>query len=186
MKKIALGLVLSSLCGVASAQSCTSAVAHAFTGAQSLAAQNSCQASSTLAQFCGNTDAMNGAGVAVYSMQLAAGNTGVTVTVTPSGTTDAGAPPACIAAKTCNFSPYLAIQKPNATDGCNSTTGACLTDNQAAAVGDANSFSVPNGSPAGLYFIVVGDIGGDNPGCGPFTLAVAGNLPVSLQNFSIE
>lgn len=160
-----LPLILVALyAGNAAAQSCTAA-AVALTAAG--ASGNSCQASSTLANFCSNTDALNGAGVAVYSLNVGASNSGLSVSVTTSA-----------------FHPYLAVQNPNAS-GCSSSFTCIGPSTQLATTGTATQ-TFANPAAAGTYYVVVGDTDTDSPGCGAFTIAVAGTLPVKLQKFSVN
>lgn len=169
MKNAALSLALlaaATFGGNAMAQSCTSAVAQTITAPTATAINgNSCQASSTLANFCQNTDPMNGAGVAVYALAVGAANTGVSVAVTSAA-----------------FNPYLAVQKPDTTNGCTSSD-QCVSSTQNVGT---STITLPNASPAGTYYIVVGDTDTDSPGCGAFGLTVAGTLPVKLQDFSVN
>lgn len=169
MKNTALSfavLAAATFAGNAVAQSCTSAVSQTITAPTASAINgNSCQGSSTLANFCQNADPMNGAGVAVYALAVGAANTGVSVSVTSA-----------------TFHPYLAVQKPDSTNGCTSSD-QCVSSTQNVGTSTIN---LPNGSAAGTYYIVVGDTDTDTPGCGAFGLTVSGTLPVKLQNFSVN
>lgn len=171
MRKVLFCAALVSLAlyaGIVSAQVCNSSIASTISSATTVSG-NSCQASSSLANFCQNADPMNGAGVAIYALTVGAANTGVTISVTSTGTP--------------SFLPYLALQKPDAVNGCDSVD-QCVFDNQSATTSESGT--LPNGSPAGTYYIVVGDTAGDSPGCGAFNLTVAGTLPVKLQKFSVK
>jgi hypothetical protein len=151
-------------CGSALAQSCNSAITSTFSAGGTVSG-NSCQASSTLSNFCQNADPLNGAGVAVYGMVLGTNNTGVQVSVTSAA-----------------FNPYLAVQKPDVVNGCTSSD-QCVSSTQNVGT---STITVPNGSAAGTYYIVVGDTDTDSPGCGAFNLTVSGTLPVKLQKFSVK
>lgn len=149
---------------IASAQSCTG-FSGAITGASGTVNGDSCQAGgSTLAQACGNSDALNGAGVAIYQVTVGATNS-YTLSVNSAA-----------------FVPWLGFIKTT----CSSNT-ACIDDVTTAAPGVISTPAHTEADTAGgTYFLIVGDTGVDSPGCGAFTVTWGANLPVALQSFNVE
>jgi hypothetical protein len=178
MNKMPLGLTALALAFVAS---------HAFaqcTATSTINAANettpvtgtTCQAVASLVQACQNQTIYDGSGVAIFALTVGTNNANISITATPTGT------------NTASFFPDLAVMVPAGT-GCNAST-ACTNGNldvQSPSAAAVNS-TIPTGSAAGTYFIVIGDTDGVAPdnGCGPFSLAVTGTLPVQLQKFSVE
>jgi hypothetical protein len=68
-------------------------------------------------------------------------------------------------------------------NACNDTVNC--TVNQTNGTGTVASGTVTT-APAGANFIVIADTGVDSPGCGAYTLTLAGSLPVKLQDFSVH
>lgn len=109
-------------------------------------------------------------GIAILGLTLGASNSGVTISV-PAGTA---------------FIPEVLVGGPTAscTDGA-----SYVADSTASTVGGASgNVVIPNGSPAGTYYIFVGDVSGGtgDAGCGTYTLNISGTLPVKLQKFSVN
>ena len=152
------------LAQVASAQTCTG-FSGTISGATGTVSGNSCQAAgSTLAQACGNADALNGAGVAIYAV-----NVGTTNSYT-------------LSVNTAAFVPWLGY----IAGTCSSGT-ACKDDVTTAAPGTITTAAHTQAdTPGGTYYLIVGDTGVDTPGCGAFTVTWGPNLPVALQSFSVE
>ncbi len=168
MKKL-LGVAIAAtgcliLAQVASAQTCTP-FSGTIQGATGTVSGNSCQAGgSTLALACGNVESFNGAGVAIYQVDVGATN-GYTITVTSAA-----------------FVPWLGY----IFNTCSSGT-PCIDDvtrNGQGAISTAAHTQVD--TPGGTYYLIVGDLDVDVPGCGAFSVAWGQNLPVQLQGFSVE
>lgn len=163
MKKIALAagaLLCFGLSGTAFAQTCTG-FSGTISSAVSNQAGNSCQASSTLAQACTNGEFLNGAGVAIYQVTVGAG---ANFTISVNSTT---------------FIPWIGF----IANTCSSNT-ACSVDLTRANPGTITS---PALTPAaGTYYLIVGDVSADAPGCGDFSLTMGPTLPVELQSFSVN
>lgn len=64
----------------------------------------------------------------------------------------------------------------------------CSSSTDITAAGNAGNPMVVSGLTNGAtyYVIMTADPGGPPAACGPYTLTVAGTLPVSLQGFSVE
>lgn len=135
---------------------------------------------------CSGATPLNGNGAVVYSMTLGATNS-VSVSLQSTGT---GATSACDpTGNNCPFQPGLFVlsKAPTPTTTCGNET--CLVSQQATTQGATVSGTVAANRSAGTYYIVVGDSGSDglsNTGCGPYSLAVSGTLPVKLQKFSVN
>lgn len=189
MKKLAfltLSLAACSWTGSVVAQSCAADSVQTISAATTVTG-NTCPggtaASSAVSAVCGNSISLNGNGEVVYSMVLAATNS-VSVSLTSTGT---GATSSCDpTGNNCPFEAGLYVLLPSAGT-CGSQN--CLVSQQAGTQGTVVSGTLAANRPAGTYYIVVGDSGADNlsnPGCGPYTLAVTGALPVKLQKFSVN
>lgn len=148
----------------AMAQTCTG-FSGTISGAQGSVTGNSCQAGgSTLAQACTNAETLNGAGVAIYQVNVGATNS-YTLTVNSTA-----------------FVPWLGF----IAGTCSSNT-ACKDDVTRAGNGSITTAAHTEADTAGgTYYLIVGDVDVDTPGCGAFTVTWGQNLPVSLQNFSVE
>ena len=168
MKKL-LGVAIAAtgclmLAQVASAQLCTGS-SGTISGATGTVSGNSCQAGgTTLAQACTNGDTLNGAGVAIYQVDVGATNS-YTISVTSAA-----------------FVPWLGyIGSP-----CSSAT-TCRDDVTIAAPGTiSTALHTQADTPGGTYYLIVGDVSVDSPGCGAFSVVWGANLPVQLQDFSVE
>jgi hypothetical protein len=165
MKKL-LGVAIAAtgclmLAQVASATVCTG-FSGTIQGATGTVTGNTCQAGgAALVTACTNGDILNGAGVAIYAVNVGATNS-YTITVTSAA-----------------FVPWLGyIGSP-----CNSAT-TCLDDVTIATPGTISTV-LHTGDPAGTYYLIVGDVSGDAPGCGAFSVTWGQNLPVQLQDFSV-
>lgn len=166
MKRILTVAIASMAClavaGGVSAQSCTGS-SGTIEGAQGSVDGNSCEASSSLVKACGNTETFNGAGVAIYQVNAAATNS-YTISVTST-----------------EFNPWIGYIKGT----CSSAT-QCIDDVTNDATGTISTGAhTNNDTPGGTYYLIVGDLGIDNPGCGKFTVNWGGNLPVTLQSFDV-
>lgn len=131
---------------------------------------NTCGKNLSLASICGGGNVTNGAGTAIYQVDVGAtpNITGVKVVST-----------------TAKFNPELAL-----LDGtCSSLTGCTIDETKT--VSEPGSLTVgpfdPTSQPAAnsTVFIAVTDLNTESPGCGAFTLSVA-TLPVKLQEFSVQ
>lgn len=167
MKKVlGLGLAVATsmlFAQAAMAQSCTG-FSGTIQGASGSTSGNSCQASSTLAAACGNTETFNGAGVAIFQVAVGATNS-YTINV-----------------DTAAFIPWLGYIKGT----CSSNT-ACIDDVTRANPGSISTAAHTEATTAGgTYYLIVGDLDIDTPGCGAFNVSWATNLPVSLQSFDVE
>lgn len=169
MKKL-LGVAIAAtgclmLAQVASAQVCTG-FSGTIQGATGTVTGNSCQPAGTaaLAQACTNGDVLNGAGVAIYQVDVGATNS-YTLTVAAAA-----------------FTPWLGyIGSP-----CNSLT-TCFDDVTIAGPGTiSTALHTQADTPGGTYYLIVGDVSIDSPGCGSFVVTWGQNLPVQLQDFSVE
>lgn len=165
-KIISVAVSVALACGlsqVASAQSCTG-FSGTISGAQGSVSGNSCQADgSTLVAACGNTETFNGAGVAIYQV-----NVGATNSYTISVSSDA-------------FVPWIGFIKGT----CSSNT-QCLDDVTRSGNGSISTNAHTDADTAGgTYYLIVGDLDVDSPGCGAFTANWGANLPVSLQSFDV-
>jgi hypothetical protein len=169
MKKL-LGVAIAAtgclmLAQVASAQVCTG-FSGTISGATGTLNGNSCQAGgATLAQACTNGDILNGAGVAIYQVDVGATNS-YTLTVTSAA-----------------FIPWLGyIGLP----GCSSAT-TCIDDVTIGAPGTISTAPHTQAdTPGGTYYLIVGDVSADAGACGAFSVSWGQNLPVQLQDFSVE
>ena len=149
---------------VAAAQSCTG-FSGTIAGASGSTSGNSCQAAGqTLAKACGNTETFNGAGQAIFEVTVGATNS-YTISVTST-----------------DFHPWLGY----ISGTCSSNT-ACIDDVTTGAVGTISTAAHTQAdTPGGTYFLIVGDLDIDTPGCGDFTVDWGANLPVKLQKFSVN
>jgi len=167
MKKLLLaaavtgGLVLAQ---AASAQTCTG-FSGPISGASGSTTGDTCQpGGSALAGACSNAETLNGAGVAIFEV-----TTGQTNSY--SFTVNSAA-----------FVPWIGYVKGT----CSSNT-ACIDDVTRSGPGEISTAAHTDAdTPAGTYFLIVGGVDVDTPGCGSFTVNWGANLPVQLQNFSIE
>lgn len=129
-------------------------------------AGNTCNNNLSQVSICGNGDTLNGSGVDIYTLAVGAGNN-FTVTVTSSA-----------------FPPTVSL---TSTTTC-SSNAPCKFDN--APPGTATSPYSVSGSATGLapgnYFLFISDTGADPTGCGAYNLAISGQLPVELKNFSVD
>ena len=145
------------------AQTCTG-FSGTIQGASGTTSGNSCEGSSTLANACSNAEGLNGAGVAIYEVTVAATNS-YTISVTAAG-----------------FHPWLGY----ISGTCSSNT-ACIDDVTTGATGTISTAAHTQAdTPGGTYFLIVGDVDVDSPGCGAFTVDWGANLPVKLQKFSVN
>jgi len=130
---------------------------------------NTCGKNLALLSICGGSDGTNGAGTSV--VQLNVGNAAnITLTVVSS---------------TSGFNPELAY-----TTGACSSLSACTIDDTKP-IAEPGSLTVGPDAPspqpaAGPSFIFISDLNAESPGCGAYNIAVAGNLPVKLQEFSVN
>lgn len=150
----------------ATAQTCASPLAW-HPGAQDASfAATTCGGDTTAPGYCGgNFDAPGPA--YVLRTTFAPGRTGTTLAL---GGGAAG------------FDPVLYFSAASSPCGSNAACGATTDTSTPIRIADNNS-DVPNGD----WFIAITAASIDAAGaCGPFTLTTNGNLPVSLQSFSID
>lgn len=126
--------------------------------------QSTCTATDEFNSICGGSVTSIGTS-AVYRVQVGAVNN-FDITVTPSVAT---------------YDHAIFLIGPGT---CLQTT-PCVADADNAGAGAAETISPPDNTPAGTYYLVI-DSTAAATGCVPSTVAFAGTLPVSLQNFSVE
>lgn len=167
MKKILAVTIASATCLFmaqgAFAQSCTG-FSGTISGAQGSLTGNTCQpGGSTLVKACGNTETFNGAGVAIYQVNVGTTNS-YTINVNSS-----------------EFNPWIGYIK-----GTCAGATQCLDDVTNDATGTISTAPHTDADTAGgTYYLIVGDLGIDTPGCGAITVTWGANLPVSLQSFDV-
>jgi hypothetical protein len=137
---------------------------------------NTCGKNLSLLSICGGGDPTNGLGTSVVQLNL-------------SGTPNFGLQ---VVSSTAGFNPELAFT----TGSCSSLSGCTVDDTNgtqtvpASGAGTGYSdtnFDGPVPQPAaGTGFVFITDLVIEAPGCGSYTLNIAGNLPVKLQNFSVQ
>jgi len=164
-----LATVLASVGSDAFAAAC---VANAIFTAPGPAAGNTCSGTDQLTDVCGDGTPIGGAKEFIYSVSLGATNSAA-FTVNSPGVAGAGT----------GFNPYVAFMSGAA---CNSLD-TCATNNAENSGNAQTNVTVgpTANAPAGTYFLVITDAGAA-ANCGPFTVALAGTLPVTLQKFSVE
>lgn len=144
----------------ASAQTCTG-----FSGSlrEGNFVGDTCQAGgSALAGACNNAETLNGAGVAIY--ELIVGQPGLSYNITVNTTA---------------FVPWLGYVRGT----CSSNT-TCIDDVTRSGPGAISISHDTDDTPLGTYYLIVGDVDVDTPGCGSFTLSLS--APVELLHFSVE
>lgn len=124
---------------------------------------NSCGKNLALTSFCGGGNVPNGAGNSIFQMQAGQGASQLFFQVTST---------------TANFYPELAL-----IGAPCSALSECFIDDTNGTLSVGPDTFTPT---AGTYFVIVSDLNADAPGCGDFTLAVSGFLPVRLQEFSVD
>lgn len=117
---------------------------------------------SSLAGACNNAETLNGAGVAIY--ELIVGQPGLSYNITVNTTA---------------FVPWLGYVRGT----CSSNT-TCIDDVTRSGPGAISISHDTDDTPLGTYYLIVGDVDVDSPGCGSFTLSLS--APVELLHFSIE
>lgn len=158
---LALGLTAVACAGSAAAQSCASPSIIPLVGANHTVTGDTCAGSNQLGTLCGAFSSPEND--VIYRFNIDATRTAITFTLS---TTTATWNPAML---------YL--------------SGSCGGGVSCADVADTNgaganeTMTVPTGN--GAYYLVVTSSPGVG-GCGAFTLAADGRLPVALQNFSID
>lgn len=185
-----LTLALAACCWAGSivAQTCPADSTQTITSSGTITG-NTCPGGSgntAVANVCSGATPLNGAGAVVYSLQLGATNS-VSFSLQSTGT---GATSACDpTGNNCPFQAGLYVLNKDGASPATCGNQACLVTQQAIAQGTTVSGSLAANRAAGTYFVVIGDSGNDNlsnPGCGPYSLAVSGTLPVKLQKFSVN
>ena len=130
---------------------------------------NTCGKNLALTSFCGGGNVPNGAGTSVVQVNVGnAANINFTVVSSTSG-----------------FNPELAF----ISGACSALTPCTIDDTKP--VAEPGSLTVGPDSPtpqpaAGTSFVIISDLNGEAPGCGNYNLSIAGNLPVQLQDFSVQ
>lgn len=125
-----------------------------------------------LSAFCTNGNVPNGLGTSIVQVNTA-GAVNLQVNVE---------------SKTTGFNPELAVMNSStcsAAAGCSvdDTNGTQFVPGPTTATFDTAS---PQPATNSTVFVVVSDLNTESPGCGDFTLTIAGQLPVKLQNFSVN
>lgn len=166
MKKHLLALA-AAIGGLAFAQATFAQTCTGFSGLIAMKGGSihgdSCQASgSALAGACSNAETLNGAGVAIYELHL------------PQDASYS------ISVQTTAFVPWLGFIR----ETCSSNT-ACIDDVTRSGPGEIFITHNAGDTPAGTYYLIVGGVDVDTPGCGAFTVTWH-ITPVELQSFSIE
>jgi len=151
--------------GAAFAQACTT-VDPILTFGNFLG--NSCGKNLGLSTICGGGDPTNGAGTALFTFNAGPAVQPLLFAVTST---------------TAGFNPELAlIGAP-----CSSLSACSIDDTNNTQTVPASGFDAPNPAVvAGTYFVIVTDLNPETPGCGDFNLTVGGELPVHLQDFSVD
>jgi hypothetical protein len=145
----------------AAAQAC-STPDGTLTGANTQIDANNCTHNTSFAKICANSETLGGGGMDVIQLDLGAGHTGVSLTLSSAA-----------------FTPELGVI---ATTCSSSTT--CIIDETRADPGSIGPFSLADNLAAGSYYIFVANV--TDAACGAYTLSVAGTLPVKLENFSVD
>ena len=167
MKKIISGLVaVAAVIGApaAFAQTCAAPGAPSPITAAPINFNSACTAADEFGSICSGSVIATGTS-AVYSLQVGAANN-FTITVTPS---------------TGTYDHAIFLIGPNS---CAQTT-PCVADADNAGPGAAESLDPADNLPAGTYYLVIDSTSGPT-GCVPSAVSVTANLPVSLQDFSVE
>ena len=130
---------------------------------------NSCGKNLALTSFCTGGDVPNGAGTSIVQVNVGNGaNLNFTVVSSTSG-----------------FNPELAF----ISGTCSSLTACTIDDTKPVAEPGSLTVGPDSLSPqpsAGTSFVIISDLNTESPGCGAWNLAVAGTLPVKLQDFSVQ
>ncbi|MBO9664320.1 hypothetical protein [Dokdonella sp.] len=159
---IAAAIGCLTVASAASAQTCTAFSGLIATKGGSVQG-DSCQAGgSALAGACSNAETLNGAGVAIYELHIP-DEASYTITV-----------------NTTAFVPWLGYIRGT----CSSNT-ACIDDVTRSGPGEIFITHSAGDTPPGTYYLIVGGVDVDTPGCGSFTVNWR-ITPVELQSFSIE
>ena len=199
MKKIVLaaavaivGLYAGSVMAVTT--TCSSISAQTFTAATGSAVSgNTCpgvgNASANVSATCGGATGLNGAGVEVFSLTLGS-YSGISASALSTGTTIGGGTP-CSSGTGCEFQTNVFFSKSAASDTVQCGNQLCVGTGQGTVLGSPDTAATANlasGKGAGTYFLIVGDTGNvnDTTGCGPFSLTISGQFPVTLQKFSVD
>jgi len=167
VKKIISGLVaVAAVIGApaAFAQTCAAPGAPSPITAAPINFNSACTAADEFGSICSGSVIATGTS-AVYSLQVGAANN-FTITVTPS---------------TGTYDHAIFLIGPNS---CAQTT-PCVADADNAGPGAAESLDPADNLPAGTYYLVIDSTAGPT-GCVPSAVSVTANLPVSLQDFSVE
>jgi len=129
---------------------------------------NTCGKNTALASICSGGNFTNGAGTSVTQLTLGA----------------ASAIQLSVVSTTANFNPELAF----ISGACSSLTGCTVDDTNGTQTVPATGTDAPSAQPAAgnQNFVFVTDLNTESPGCGAYGLTIAGTLPVSLQNFSVQ
>lgn len=166
------------MAGTAAAQCTLDGPAGGVSGVGPIAVPgNTCGKNLSLLSICGGGDPTNGLGTSVVQLNLG-------------GTPNFGLQ---VVSGTAGFNPELAFT----TGTCASISGCTVDDTNgtqtvpAAGAGTFyvpdNNFDGPNPQPgAGTGFVFITDLTIEAPGCGAYTLNIAGTLPVKLQDFSVK
>jgi hypothetical protein len=167
MKKLALvaSVLVLGISGSAFAQSCASPTG--LTSGQAIASATTCGGDTSFTDICGGATITGPANV--YSWTFSSGTPSGNITVTPTGTFDAG----------------IAIAGPAAT--CTAALGNCVgSSDSSQAPGGAESVPLSGANSAGTYYLIVTSFSSTAANqCGGYSVAV-GTLPVKLQSFEIN
>lgn len=160
------GLALCAASASAFGQACTAQTSPTLdTGTTSLPGQNLCAFSDQLAKTCANGTSLATGPDAIYQITIGSPSSGV-ITVNGAG-----------------FNPYIALMS---GASCNSLDTCGAYENLG---GPGSNISLPStsGLAAGTYYLVISDAQSNItcPGA-TFTVSYTGNLPVQLQQFSID
>jgi hypothetical protein len=174
MKKQIMMAVLAALfAGVGANAFATACVANGtFTNPPGTFSNNTCTGTNQLVNTCGDATPIGNAKEFIYQVTLGPVNSAAFTVVSPGA---AGA--------ATGFNPYVAFMS---GAPCNSLD-TCSTNNAENAGNATTSVTVgPSANaPAGVYFLVITDPAAA-ANCGPFNVTLAGQLPVTLQKFSVE
>jgi hypothetical protein len=172
-KQITMAVLAALFAGVGTNAFATACVANAtFTNPPGTFAANTCTGSNQLVNACQDLTPISAAKEFIYQVTLGAVNSAAFTVISPGA---AGA--------NTGFNPYVAFMS---GAPCNSTD-TCATNNAENAGNAMTNVTVgpSNNAPAGVYFLVITDPA-VQANCGPFNVTLAGQLPVTLQKFSVE
>ena len=129
---------------------------------------NTCGKNLALASICSGGNFTNGAGTSVVQVNFGKNNNLLLSLVS----------------STVNFNPELAFT----TGACNSLSGCTIDDTNGTQTVPAAGTDTPTQQPAdgATGFVFITDLNTEAPGCGDYNLTFSGELPVKVQDFSVQ